>query len=143
MKVREIGESPFCWQAKIVLKTILEAFEYNRAGKASSGIAVYSGLSHIASDVGRDQFTTTIANIARYSGLAPRTVTTILDSFERLGILHIRRNRIPEANMQIASTYTLQSVDEIYGSTEITLCNFYQPPSKNEESPNLPRYKEI
>ena len=133
MKPRACGESPFCWQAKIVLKGILEAFEYERGAKASSAIAVYCALTHIASDCGRETFTTTQSNIAKYSGLSTRSLRVIMTHLEALGIIHVKRNRIGEMNLQAASSYTLQSVDELLQPAEIILGNFFTPPGKNEQ----------
>lgn len=143
MKPREIGESPFCWQAKIVHDAILEAFEHTKGIRAASALSVYCGLTRIASDCGNDCFTTTVANIARNSGQGNRTVTKVLEKFESIGVIHIKRNYVKNLNLQTASTYTLQSVDEIFSDTEITLCKFYTPPSKIEENSNMPTYKEI
>lgn len=137
MKRRSIGESPFCWQAKAILKSILEAFEQDRGAKASSAVAVYCALTHIASDCGQETFETTVGNIGKYAGLSSSMVHRILSQFESLGIVHIQRNRIANTDLQGASSYTLQSVDEIFQSADDTLCKFYTPPAKKRENQNL------
>ena len=100
--------------------------------------SLYTARLHTSGvTAGRETFETTVGNIGKYAGLSSSMVHRILSQFESLGIVHIQRNRIANTDLQGASSYTLQSVDEIFQSADDTLCKFYTPPAKKRENQNL------
>jgi hypothetical protein len=94
---------PFCWQEKHVLRTIREMFE--ATGNVGSALLVYQALTEIASDMQSDIFVTTYSHIAQRAGLSARTVNRVIPTFEKLGIIAVRRNKIN--GVKGPSTYTV------------------------------------
>lgn len=104
-RVREIGDSPFCWQHKVALRKIRESFDAEKA--VASAIGVYNALTEIASDEQMEIFTTTHAWIAQKSGLSPRTVHNRLTGLAEIGLVEIST-----PIMKAPSTYRLLAVTQ-------------------------------
>jgi len=102
---RKIGDGPFCWQSKPVLRLIRDHFD--QTNNVTSAIAVYVTLTEIASDMQAESFDRRIGEIAARAGVSYRTAAKILTCFEKLSIIAITRNKISGTNENAPSTYTL------------------------------------
>jgi hypothetical protein len=89
---RSIGNVPFCWQDKRVLRKIRDSFDSQNT--VASALATYHALCVIASDSGTNEFVTTIPWIASMCGLSPRTVGPRLADLQRIGVIRVRQPRL-------------------------------------------------
>lgn len=101
--VRQINAMPFCWQHKVALRKIREAFD--RENTVSSALGVYTALTEIASNESAEVFQTTHAFVAEKSGLSPRTVRAVLP-----GLMEINLLEISTPVFKCPSTYRLLAV---------------------------------
>jgi hypothetical protein len=94
---------PWQWQDKEIHRLILRLFDQSR--NASSGLAVYVSLTHIASNEQSETFDATIDHIAQYAGVSGSTTKRVLKVLEASRLIAIRLNY---ANgLQLSSTYTI------------------------------------
>lgn len=128
---RKIGDRPFCWQSKEVLRFIRDCFD--ATNNIASALAVYVSLTEKASDEQSETFNSRIRDIAARAGVSYKTVTSVLHRFEKLRIIAIQRNKIENTQENAPSTYTLLRL----GSDCPTLGNDQEPaslPRKIEQS---------
>jgi hypothetical protein len=85
--LRSPRDGPWCWQSKTARRIIRDGCD--ASATVASALAVYAALTEIASDEGRQEFTTTVAHIASYSGLADRCVRARLRDLELLNVVAI------------------------------------------------------
>jgi hypothetical protein len=104
-EIRKIGDRPFCWQSKEVLRFIRDCFD--ETNSVASAQVVYLSLTEKASDAQSETFESRVRDIAARAGVSYRTTISILLRFEALGIVAIRRNCIPNTRERRPSTYTL------------------------------------
>jgi hypothetical protein len=97
------NKRPWCWQEKATLKTIRDVF----GSTAASALAVYVTLTEIASDAQSDTFTRSIGEIAARARVSYRTASAILNGFQALKLLDVKRNTIEGTKLQAPNTYTL------------------------------------
>lgn len=102
---RDIWDSPYSFQAKSVTRWIRNLCEATR--DVSSGLALYLGLSEIASDEGMPTFTRRVAEIATFAGLKYRKAEILLARFEQAGLIHVQRNFMAGTQSRLPNTYTL------------------------------------
>jgi hypothetical protein len=81
---RAIGDGPFAWQDKRVLRQIRERIE-----DYGTALAVYAALSIVASDNSTEQFETTHQWLAQLTGFSVATVRRRLADLERIGAVQI------------------------------------------------------
>jgi hypothetical protein len=107
---RQIKDAPFCWQHKDVLRMITETF--SESDQAVSARSLYVALSELASDNESQTFTATKALIAHKAALSISTVQRLLNGFEQLGVVQVKRNLEKQTQGAIKSpnTYTLLSI---------------------------------
>ena len=128
---RKIGDGPFCWQSKEVLRFIRDCFD--TTNNIASALAVYVSLTEKASDERSEIFNSRIRDIAARAGISYKTATIVLHRFEKLRIIAIQRNKIENTQENAPSTYTLLRL----GNDCPTLGNDQKPaslPRKIEES---------
>jgi len=116
--VRYIKFAPFCWQHKSALRLIRESFDADKT--VASTLAVYHGLTEIASDKSSEIFQTTHAWIALMSGVSIRTVESRLADLVGIGLIHISTPAL-----KTPSTYTMLPVPQ-------PLPNVPQPAEMNQ-----------
>lgn len=80
------GEA-FCWQSKAARQKIREDFD--GTNNVLSALAVYDGLSEIASDKQSAEFITTIAWVAGKTGASRRTVQSRVKELAQSGLIEV------------------------------------------------------
>jgi len=123
---------PWCWQEKQILRTIGDIFD--ASNDVASARSVYVAITEIASDEQSDTFTRPIAEIERRAGVSRRTVASMLNRFEELKIIRVKRNMIPGTRFQAPSTYTLCNHC-------LSLGNHCLPLGNSRLQPSLPRIR--
>jgi hypothetical protein len=131
MSIRTQAGTPYCWQAKAVLRKIREACD--RTNTVASAVATYVALTEIASDETNDRFTTTHAWIARMSGLGIRTVQARLKELVEIGALAIET-----PDLRAPSTYHLLA----FGNGCVAFGNGCAAFSNGKEHASLPTSEE-
>jgi hypothetical protein len=121
--VRAISDSPFCWQSKVALRRIREAFDAEKS--VASALGVYFALTEIASDMQAESFQTTHAYIAQKSGLSPRTVQDRLAGLAEIGLVEIKTPAL-----KAPSTYRLLPVEQPLQNDTQPLLNVQQRAKK-------------
>ena len=84
-------------------RAIREAFDAD--GRKCSALSIYDALTEIASNEQSDTFTKSHDYIASFAGLDGKTSKRIMPIFEKMKIVHVRRNG--SDGLQTANTYTL------------------------------------
>ena len=115
------SQRPWCWQEKATLRRIRDVF----GSTATSAVAVYVALTEIASDAQSESFTRSIGEIAARARVSYRTASAILNGFEALKLLDVKRNTIEGTKLQAPNTYTLG--------------NYCLPLGNGRQRPSLPR----
>lgn len=121
---RNTKDSPFCWQHKIVLRRIRERFR--DSNKTAHAIAIYAGLTEIASDQQKQRFQVSVAAIAEKAGTSYKTTLGFLRELDLLGVVRIERQTFPGSKLDAPAIYTLPALcshDTPLGSADIPLCN--------------------
>jgi molybdenum-dependent DNA-binding transcriptional regulator ModE len=115
IKPRQIKDAPWCWQHKGKLTMIADIFD--ATNDVNSARTIYVALTEFASDNGSETFTAPIAQIARRAGVSYRTACAILNRFESLKLIAVKRHVVEGTKERAPSTYTM------LGNQCITLCN--------------------
>jgi molybdenum-dependent DNA-binding transcriptional regulator ModE len=118
---RQIKDGPWCWQHKEKLTMITDIFD--ATNDVNSARTIYVALTEFASDNGNETFTVPIAQIARRAGVSYRTAFAILNRFESLKLIAVKRQLVEGTKERAPSTYTM------LGNQCITLCD-----SRNQAS---------
>jgi hypothetical protein len=99
-------EAPFAWQAKAALRRIVRSERVTHRGHA---LAVYVLLSLLQSDKETGSVTCTKGFLASQAGLGTRSVAQALLDLEALGLIEIKRTKLPGTAANAVNTYTLTS----------------------------------
>jgi hypothetical protein len=103
---RKIKHAPFAWQHKGALRMIRDVFEDGH-GHCAFALAIYLGLTELASDAQSETFTVAIKQIARRAGASYPTTAKILNRFESLRLIHVQRNTVEGTKEHAPSTFTM------------------------------------
>ena len=103
------SDRPWLWAEKAALRKIRQL--YSESGRANVALAVYLGLVEASSDFQKNPFSAPVEEIAKRSGLTPKTVHTVLPVLEQSGIITINRRRIPGLMLKAPSEYGLLQVE--------------------------------
>ena len=90
---------------------------FDATNDVNSARTIYVALTEFASDNGSETFTAPIAQIARRAGVSYRTAFAILNRFESLKLIAVKRHVVEGTKERAPSTYTM------LGNQCITLCN--------------------
>lgn len=131
--LRAIKAAPFCWQHKVALRKIREAFDAEKT--VASALAVYLALTEIASDDETEEFQTTHAWIANKSGVSPRTVQDRLTGLAEIGVV-----KIHTPALKSPSTYRLLSVPQPLPNARQRTKKQSLPSSEQNEKKGLKTY---
>ena len=124
-------EAPFAWQAKAALRTIIRSERVTHRGHA---LAVYVLLSLLHSDKETGAVTCTKGFLASQAGLGSRSVAQALLDLENLGLVEIRRARLPGSAANVVNTYVLTSCTRC-----TTSCKGRSPSrARNKNNPSRP-----
>ncbi len=128
---RSTKDGPWCWQSKAARRRIREAFD--ATNNVASALSVYDALCEIASDEGREQFTTTHAWIQRISGVSVSTIKKHLMVLSEVGLISVTT-----PPLRAPSTYVLLSFASdcpSFANGELALANSSQsgPLATSEE----------
>ena len=83
---------------------IADVFQ-STSGSVNAARSIYLALAEIASDKQRETFDASQADIAHRAGLSVATVKRILPTFQKLGLIRVKRNS--HNGIETRSTYTL------------------------------------
>jgi len=124
-------EAPFAWQAKAALRAIIRSERVTHRGHA---LAVYVLLSLLQSDKETGAVTCTKGFLASQAGLGTRTVAQALLDLEALGLVEIKRTKLPGTAANAVNTYTLTSC-----TNGTTSCKGRSPSrARNKNNPSRP-----
>lgn len=96
-------DRPYGWYEKAVRHAIREVFDAD--GQKASALGLYDALCELASNEQSNTFTVSHDKIATFAGLTGKTSKRIMPTFEKMEIIHVRRNG--SDGLQTSSTYTL------------------------------------
>jgi DNA-binding transcriptional ArsR family regulator len=139
MNTRHTKDGSWCWENKAARRLIRDAFD--ATNNVTTALATYSALCEIASDKGRETFTTTHAWIQRLSGVSPSTIKKHLAAFADLKLVYISTPAL-----RVPSTYMLLSLANdctALANGELALANSTSsaPLATSEESKKKERRK--
>jgi hypothetical protein len=124
-------EAPFAWQAKAALRRIVRSERVIHRGHA---LAVYVLLSLLQSDKETGSVTCTKGFLASQAGLGTRSVAQALLDLEALGLIEIKRTKLPGTAANAVNTYTLTSCTNC-----TTSCKGRSPSrARNKNNPSRP-----
>ena len=124
-------EAPFAWQAKAALRAIIRSERVIHRGHA---LAVYVLLSLLQSDKETGSVTCTKGFLASQAGLGTRSVAQALLDLEALGLVEIKRTKLPGTAANAVNTYTLTSCTNC-----TTSCKGRSPSrARNKNNPSRP-----
>jgi hypothetical protein len=124
-------EAPFAWQAKAALRRIVRSERVTHRGHA---LAVYVLLSLLQSDKETGSVTCTKGFLASQAGLGTRSVAQALLDLEALGLIEIKRTKLPGTAANAVNTYTLTSCTNC-----TTSCKGRSPSrARNKNNPSRP-----
>lgn len=105
--VRDIRDSAFCWQDKVVLRKLRELYSGKRLG---SLLSLYLVLTEISSNNGNSQeIVQTFKSIGKFAGLQRQTVSDSLKLLEKLGILEVKTERNTEGRFDTSTIILLST----------------------------------
>ncbi len=104
---RSTSDGAFCWQTKEALRRIRQVFDQSH--DVCSALSVYLALSEVASNNGRESFTTTQGDIGQRAGLSVRKVADVLRKLHTSGLVRITDNYLPgsDGKARAPSTFTM------------------------------------
>lgn len=108
---RDIGDGPWAWQEKNMLRLIRDRFA--EVNGAAAALVVYLALTELASDEQAETFIATKAKIASRAGLSYRKTADTLKALEAIGVVYIEAQKAAKAhNAQIKAPnrYTLTTI---------------------------------
>jgi hypothetical protein len=124
-------EAPFAWQAKAALRRIVRSERVSHRGHA---LAVYVLLSLLISDKEANSVSCTKGFLSSQAGLGARTVAQALLDLEALGLVEIKRTKLPGTAANAVNTYTLTSCTNC-----TTSCKGRSPSrARNKNNPSRP-----
>jgi hypothetical protein len=108
IRERSTRDGPFCWQSKAAYDLILDKFA--DTGDTTSALALYVGLTRIASDQGCPTFMKSLTYVAQKCGMSRRTAGNFLAPFEEIGLIHVQKNTMPGSKLKAPHRITVLSM---------------------------------
>ncbi len=133
---RAPDDGPFCWQTKEARRMIRDKFAESR--NVTSALALYDAFTEIASDEQNATFTASVPYIANLAGMSDRTAGPLIEPFEELGLILVKRNKVPGSKLKAPSTYTVLP----FGNKRVTNTNKRASIRKDTQQHSLPRSEE-